>query len=350
MPSHRVRQPSPVSQRLLVLCTLCTLHLGAVASAAQDRIELVNGSLIIGTLVDADRGKVVVDTDFAGQLEIPLERISAMRVESTLTLQMADGAVLQTDGLQVAEQTLNLDASAEATYALRQLTRINPEPWELGQGYHNTGSASSAFTLQRGNTVIDELDYRMDTRWTGLEDRFTLQLEGETREANDRRTAENWMVTGKYDRFQVGDYYWGIAASAEEDRFADLNLRSRIGPYVGRSLFENTPFVLEIESGLSQVSEDFDSEPDRDYLGLTWNLRSESDYLGPKSRLYLSHSGVKNLAERDNLILNTTVGLTFPLLGQLQGATEVVLNYNSGAVEGTEPLDQTYRFRLGYSW
>jgi hypothetical protein len=27
-----------------------------------------------------------------------------------------------------------------------------------------------------------------------------------------------------------------------------------------------------------------------------------------------------------------------------------VLNYNSGAVAGTEELDQTYRIRIGYSW
>ena len=56
------------------------------------------------------------------------------------------------------------------------------------------------------------------------------------------------------------------------------------------------------------------------------------------------------LDENDNLILNTTVGIGFPLLGWLQGATEIVLDYNSGAVAGTEQLDQTYRFRLGYSW
>jgi len=345
---HRCR-PSSIALFLL-LATITTAALPAAASIGRDRIELVNGSVIIGTLVDADNGEVVIETDFAGTLHIDLERISAMQVQSALTLQMADGAILETEGLLVREQTLDLDERAEATYALPQLTRINPEPWELGHGYHHTGNASSAFAVQRGNTDLDEVDYRIDTRWTGLEDRFTLRLEGEARESNGKRTAQDWMITGKYDRFQVGDYYWGVAASAEENPFTDLNLRAKIGPYVGRSLFEDTPFVLEVESGLSQVSEDFDSEPDRDYVGLTWSLRSESDYLGTDSRLYLDHSGVKNLAERDNLILNTTLGLSFPLPGHFQGATEVVLNYNSGAADNAEDLDQTYRFRLGYSW
>ena len=322
----------------------------ATVHAFVDRVEMANGSVLIGTFVDADNGKIVFETDFAGTLRIDQARVVAMDVQSALTLQMEDGSLLETDRLHVADQTLTLDERSEATYALEQLTRINPEPWELGRGYRHTGIASSAFTLQRGNTVLDELDYRVENRWRGLRDRFTLLLEGEMREANRQRTAENWMVTAKYDRFQVRDYYWGLAASAEENRFADLNLRTSVGPYVGRDLFEGTPFLLELETGISHINEDFNNEVDRNYIGLTWSVRSESDYFGNNSRLYVDHRGVKNLAERNNTILNTTFGLGFPLIMGLQGATEVVLDYNSGAVAGTEELDQTYRFRLGYTW
>ncbi len=327
-----------------------SLFLSLDASASIDRIELLNGSVIIGTFIDADEGKVMVETEFAGTLSIDQSRIASMSVQTPVTLQMEDGVLLETEGLEVADKTLTLDQQAEATYALDQLMRINPEPWELGTGYRHTGNASTAFSMQRGNTDLDELDYRVETRWTGLRDRFTAQFEGEAREASGEQTAENWMITGKYDRFQVGDYYWGMAASAEQNRFADLDLRTNIGPYLGRSLFEDSPFVLEVESGLSYVTEDFGELVDRNYVGLTWSVRSESDYFGNESRLFLNHTGVKNLDEQDNLILNTTMGLGFPLLGRLQGATEIVLNYNSGAVAGTEELDQTYRFRLGYTW
>lgn len=332
------------------LACLVLLLIPLQSLAVADRIELVNGSVLIGTFVDADNGTVTLNTDFAGTLKIQQTKIRAMDVHSAQTLQLADGSVVEASHLVVAEQALALDAEIEAAYALEQLRRTNPEPWELGQGYNNSGLASSAFSLQRGNTIRDEFDYQFETRWRGLEDRYTLKLEGELREANRERTAENWMVTGKYDRFQIGDYYWGLAASAEENRFADLDLRTTVGPYVGRSLLEGTPFVLEIETGLSHVDEDFGEAADRSYIGLTWSVRSESDYLGPDSRLYLDHSGVKNLDSSNNLIMNTTFGLAFPLLGRIQGATEIVLNYNSGAVAGTEDLDQTYRFRLGYSW
>jgi hypothetical protein len=315
-----------------------------------DRIELSNGSVLVGRFVDADAGKIVFETDFAGTIKIEQSRVTAMDVNSAVTLQMEDGSVHQTERLMVADQTLTLRGRSDARYAIDQLMRINPEPWELGNGYRHTGTVSTAFSVQRGNTVLDEFDYKMESRWRGLSDRYTVRLEGEVREANRKRTAENWSITGKYDRFQVGDYYWGLSAMAEENRFADLDLRTTVGPYLGRALFESTPFMLELETGVSHVTEDFATAPDASYLGLTWNVRSESDYLGNESRLYVDHRGVKNLDERANLIMNTTVGLSLPLLGRLQGATEVVLNYNSGAVAGTEELDQTYRFRLGYSW
>ncbi|MFK8041553.1 DUF481 domain-containing protein [Congregibacter sp.] len=326
------------------------LLVSLLAQANIDRIELTNGSVIIGSFHDADNGKVMIDTDFAGMLTIEKSNIVSMDVASSVTLQMRDGAVLETDNLVVDNRTLSLTTQGKTSYALDELMRINPEPWELGHGYRHTGLISSAFSLQRGNTVLDELDYKIDTRWSGLKDRYTLKLEGEVREANRERNTENWMITGKYDRFQTGDYYWGISASAEEDRFADLDLRTAIGPYLGRSLLVGTPFVLELETGLSQVNEDFGTAIDRSYVGLTWSVRSESQYFGAESRLYVDHKGVKNLADRNNLILNTTLGLAFPVLGRIQGATEVVLDYNSGAVEGTEELDQTYRFRLGYAW
>jgi hypothetical protein len=60
--------------------------------------------------------------------------------------------------------------------------------------------------------------------------------------------------------------------------------------------------------------------------------------------------GLWNLKDTEDLILNTTFGLSFPLLGSLEAAAEILLEYDSGAVEDVEELDQTYKLRIGYSW
>jgi hypothetical protein len=56
------------------------------------------------------------------------------------------------------------------------------------------------------------------------------------------------------------------------------------------------------------------------------------------------------LQDTEDVILNTTLGLSFPLLDRFEAAAEIFLEYDSGAVEDIEELDQTYKFRIGYTW
>ena len=290
---------------------------------ALDRIELRDGSVIQGTFKDADGGKVTIETSFAGTLEIAQEEIVAMNVASDLVLQMDDGAVLEASGLTVDDQELQLETQAAETYALAELTRINPEPWELGNGYNFGGLASIAFNSQRGNTELDELDYRVEGLWESLKDRYRLTAFGEVDEAQGTKNAENWTVRARYDRVQTGDWYWGGGASAEQDLFADLDLRTTIGPYIGRKFYTDPVFELEAETGLAYITEDFVSAEDREYIGSTWDVHIGSNYLGGDSRLYLDHTGIWNLDEAENIVLKTTLGIAFPLLKGIEGAAEV---------------------------
>ncbi|MEE4279529.1 MAG: DUF481 domain-containing protein [Halieaceae bacterium] len=342
------RAASALFRRFIALAALVAL---SPLSLAADRIELKDGSVIFGTLKDADGGKVVLATAFAGDIEIDQSQIRAMDVDSELVLQLEDGSVLEAPGLRVDGERLLLEEEAARAYALAELTRINPEPWELGNGYNFTGLASFAFNSQRGNSDLDELDYRLEMRWQSLDDRIRFEGFGEIDEAQGVKNAENWTTRLRYDRVQKGDWYWGGGLTLEQDLFADLDLRTTVGPYFGRKFLTDPIFELEAETGLAYISEDFVSgADDRDYVGSTWDLHINSNYLGGDSRLYLDHRGVWNLDEAANVVLNTTVGLAIPLFYGIEGAAEVSWNINTGAVEGTEQVDQAYRLRLGYSW
>jgi hypothetical protein len=332
---------------LLLLAALSSAALTNPAVAA-DRVELRDGSVIFGTFKDVDGGKIFLDTAFAGEIEIDQAEVVAMQVDSAVTLQLEDGSVVEASGLEVAGEQIRVPQAQG--YAIEDLTRTNPEPWELGLGYHWTGNASFAFASQRGNTETDELSYRLDTAWESLVNRYRLEGFGEVNEANGQKNAENWTIRGRWDRKQTGDWYWGAGASLEQDLFADLDLRTTIGPYVGRKFFTDPIFELEAEAGASWISEDFVTAEDREYIGATWDIHIRSDILGGDSRLYYDQKGILNLEELENLVLNNTLGLSFPLFMNIEGAAEVQWNLNTGAPAGTEKLDETYRFRIGYSW
>ena len=102
--------------------------------------------------------------------------------------------------------------------------------------------------------------------------------------------------------------------------------------------------------GLAYVSEDFIVAESQEYPGAHWDINLDSDYLGGDSRLYIQQAGIWNLKDTEDVVLNTTFGMSFPLLGNLEAAAEVLLEYDAGAVEGVEELDQTIKFRIGYTW
>jgi putative salt-induced outer membrane protein YdiY len=252
--------------------------------------------------------------------------------------------------LQDEQLTLAGDDEQTRQVALEELLILNPAPWEAGIGYNWSGRAAVAFSLQRGNTDTDELDYNINSVWRSDDDRYTINAVADVDEANGVKSADSWRINGKYDNFFDGDLYWGVNAYMESDEFADLELRYFLGPYVGREFYTAPLFSLSAEMGASYVNENFIVAEDQDYPAANWALDISSNYLGGDSRLYFNQLGIWNLDQTDNVIINTTLGLSIPLLWRVTAAAEIVLDYDSGAVEGVEELDQTYRFNIGYTW
>ena len=281
-----------------------------------DEVLLANGSRIIGLVTEVREGSVTVETDFAGTLSIPLEQVTSLTTVDPVIVQMQDESVLPEQPLQVSgEEMLVTDVTGtEQSIPVSELLVVNPEPWEMGQGYKWSGLINFAFAVERGNSDTDELDYKLETVWRSDDDRYTFKMNGELDEANDVKNADNWTIHAKYDYFFDGPTYWGVNAFAEQDEFADLDLRYFIGPYIGKEFFTDPLFTFSAEAGVSYVNEDFITAPDQEYPGANWAFHMSSDYLGGDSKLYFDQLGVWNLDETSDYIVNTTIGLGFPLL------------------------------------
>lgn len=353
--------------RRAVAALLVAAGFAAVSvSAAPGRIELTDGSVIMGEVVDIRGGKVTLKTAFSKKLVIDEGLVKSLDSGEQVELMLDDARVVEVEQLAINEGQLTLDSGEKI--ALSQVDVANPAPWEKGEGYHWVGNSGAGLTLQRGNTENDQLDLALNTTFTSTRDRFTIRANVEqddtyqnvTTTAADGSvttrtiktpTADNWRIIGKYDYFLADpDSYVGANFSAESDSLSGIDLRTYAGPYFGRKLIKESWLTLDGELGLSYVSTDFAAEEDDEYAGVGWELNGESKILGPDTRLYLIHSGIMDVSDTSRAIINTTMGLGFPLFMGLEGAAEIRLDYDGGAAEGAENMDQTMSLRIGYSW
>jgi hypothetical protein len=360
----------PANRGWITSKLILAVAVGALSqnAAAQDpaRIELSDGSILLGEVIGYRDDKVQVKTAYADKLEIDASMVVKLSSSAAVELLLDDETVVEVENLTVEEGELVL--ANGSTVPVTTIDIANPEGWEKGEGYKWAGNSGVGMAYNRGNTETDEFEVALNTTFTSVRDRFTARgkfeqdynYETVTIDNDDGSTstgqrkvatADNWSIVGKYDYFlEDPDHYFGVNASAEANALSDIDLRTYIGPYYGRKLYKESWLTLDGELGLAYVDTDFATAPDTDYVGVNWNFTGESDILGGDSRLYLTHVGIVNTDDVGQSIFNTTVGLAFPLVMGFEAATEITLNYDGGAAEGKENLDQTYSFRVGYSW
>lgn len=329
-----------------------SLAYAEAGALAPDEIVLKNGSRLLGTVTAVRDGVVTIETDFAGSLSVDMEQVDTLRTRDPVVVLLANDAVLEDAPLLILDDSLVVatDAATAPAVPLADLSVVNPEPWELGNGYQWSGLLNFALVMQRGNTDTDELDYRLNSVWRSKEDRYTVKFDGEIDEANGEKNADNWLALAKWDYFLTDPNYWGMHVAAEKDKFQDLDLRYRVGPYLGRQYFDQPLFSMSAELGVAYVNETYNVAEDQDYPASTWSLEATSDYLGGDSKMYFNQEGIWNLDETSEVIVNSTFGLSFPLMWNFEAAAEILWEYDSGAVEGIDDTDETYNIRIGYAW
>ena len=136
----------------------------------------------------------------------------------------------------------------------------------------------------------------------------------------------------------------------EHDKFADLDLRTSVGPLVGYQWFESKQMNLSTSTGLSYVNEDFKNSDDDDYVALPWAINFDRFVFGEFMQFYHKQTGFWNLENTNDVIWDTWTGLRFPLILGLVASTEIKVEYDSGAAADADETDTTYSLKLGYQW
>lgn len=333
-----------------------TLSIGILTtlSLTADELLMKNGSILIGELVRISDEQVTFDTPFAGQITIQQDNIERITTEAPVTLMMEDGTVHEERQIISTETAMLVKTEGEesAIFDADDIEMVNPEPWELGDGYDWSGRISLAVEFENGNSNTEEWDFKADTEWLSIYDRYSIDASMEYEKANRTKKEDNWDITFKYDRFLEprSPNYRGAKIAFIHDEFNDIDLRTIGSVHMGRQFYNTSRLKLSAEAGPAYVHERFIVADNDDWPAALWYLDLSTDILGFGTTLFVDHEGILKVEDPSDTILNTIIGIRFPLTHGFETSLEAEFEYDGGAVEDVDTLDETYNLRFGYSW
>lgn len=329
---------------------LFALLLVFVASgrAAADEIWLKNGDHLTGKVKALDGGTLVFETSYAGDLSIKWEEVVNLKTDEPIKVVLGDETTTQGPLLPGDPGTAKIKAGQIAdpvTVNLADIKTINPKP-----PLRSTLRANVGFNMSDGNT--DTKDVYADAEFVArtVQNRFTIGGLYRRSENEDVKTEDNARAYMKYDHFFTKKWYAYANATAEQDEFRDLDLRTSLGVGAGYQFIESDRTHLALEGGLSYVDENYILAEDNSFMAGRWGLKFDHFILPKSLQYFLYHSGWQSIEDSDDLSLFTQTGFRIPFYRNLNITAQVNWDYDKSPSPGKDKSDYTYIFTLGYNW
>jgi len=240
--------------------------------ALADEVILDNGDKLTGTIVKVEGGKLTLKTDYAGSVEIQVEKIKSIVTDQPAEVKLESGEVLKGKLKTIEEGKLAIEPSPgrEAiTVDWKKVIAVNPPPRKL------TGNITVGGTSQSGNTDRASASIGAEAAIRSDNDRFSLRFLFNYAQEKGDETANNTYLSLKYDYFFTKKFYGLLALELLKDKFVDLNLRTIVGPGVGYQIWDDPTKSLSFEAGVTYFSEDHINNPHKDWAAarLAGNFR-----------------------------------------------------------------------------
>ena len=325
--------------------------LALLSAATADEVILENGDRLSGRIITKEKGKLTLETGYAGKLEIDWAQVSRISTDETVRIMLDDDTELT--GLLSPSINAELRVTRESedagqTVAMTRVAVINPPevPKLKISGYANAG-----IDVDRGNTDQDSYHADGESIFRWVSDRVTVTGGGDLEKSNGDKTKQQARLVGKYDHFLDDKWYIYSGVGFEHDKFADLDLRSGVSLGSGYQIFENDRTNLSIEAGPSYIWEDFDEGEDQDYAAARWALRSDHFlWAAWKVQAFHNHSLNWSLEDSSAYLFRSQTGLRIPIMERLQATAQFNFDRDNSPADTAKKNDYEYLLTGGYTW
>ena len=341
--------------RWKVMLLLMTLVL-SVQTSYGDEIHLKNGDRLTGKIVNLVDGKLIFNSDIAGEVTVELSNIQTLSSEEPITVYLKDGTAFNQKVLssEVGRFSIRGSESIKAQeFAVGDIISINPPVKPIPKW---TGSVSAAITSTHGNTKTESITGSANLKKRTEKDRTTLNADYARGKQDDRATGKEetiedwWRARAKYDYFFSKKMYGYLDGRYEKDAVAELDRRITVGAGTGYQWIESDDMNFSTELGLASLYEKYDNQTNSNseisaQLGYSFDKKL-------RKNLHFIHdlTYYPALGKFSDYYLTTTAELRSNFTKTLFMNVKAILDYDATPAIGAHKTDVKYFLGLGYSF
>ncbi|SDS75222.1 Protein of unknown function, DUF481 [Halopseudomonas xinjiangensis] len=330
---------------------LAALALVVSPLAIADTVWLDNGDRITGRIELLDRGRLVVFTEFAGEVTIDVNRIRTLESDQPLLVKRADQAE---SALSILPSTVpgqirvvnGLPDAYEVTLGSIDQMMV-PQP--LIKDWLLEGNADVAVFIKEGQVDERDLALRGKTRVRHGDWRHSLAGNFERYYLDDVKNRDLWQTS--YDLSWFFDEQWFLqsAWNYQRDRIGWVSRRTQLGIGPGYEWWNTTLSRFETAARIDRVEmvERDGTEREFEALGLEWDFRRYM--LGKRFELFHRAETLIPSDPSVRYIIDTELGLRYMLNSWASLNLLTEWDYTDSTTDA-DIDDIRYRFGLGISW
>lgn len=325
------------------------LSVSGLASAAT--VTLANGDQLNGTIVKMIDGTLVFKSSIFGEVKIPFDQVTSLKSDANTTIALQDGSKAVGE-IELSEQgdVKISESKVSQSQGLKRADVVAFNPPEKSNKTKFSGRANLGGTFNRGNSEEDTLNLDAELVARTVDSRYTLGVEVNEGSSAGVTTTSNRLLSAKYDAFLTEKDYMFVLLRGEQDKLADLNLRSTVGAGYGRQFYETEIMNLSSEIGLSYVNEDYILAPDESFPSLTLALDYDRKFFNQALVFFNDLSVDVSLEDSKDTLVRNKTGIRFPLTDGLNISTQLNVDYDNQPAVGTEKTDTSLIFSVGYGF
>jgi putative salt-induced outer membrane protein YdiY len=321
------------------------------AMALADEIHLRNGDRISGKIIRMEDGKLVVKTNYAGEITISWQEVVSLSVEEKIKVVLEDGTALegQTLTFEAGKMKVNTEKLEESSvFNLVDVKTINPKDVPR---VRITFGANAGLSLERGNSDTDEYELNLRFQARTKKSRYTLGGEFNKEKTEGKLTTKDWTAFANYDYFFTKKWFGYVHTKFEHDEFADLDLRSTLGAGMGYQVFEGETLNLSFQAGPAYVQENYIETGDDNFTVARWMANYDQYFFSKLFQLFHLSDGYTSLENSDDRIVTTRQGIRIPLYKGITATFQYSYDYdNEPSPDAAADYDSELSFLLGYEF